>query len=137
MLGGSASISTTAVVTARRATSRSRRDDGEQRLAEEADIGVGEERVVAEGGRHVVLAGDVGGGEHGHDAGRGAHGRDIEREQAPARLRRLADGDVQRALGLADVVDILRGALDVLDAGIVRQGLADVAERLGIREAVS
>ena len=111
-----------------------RRDDGEERLTQKADVGVDEERIVAEGRRHVVLAGDVGCGEHGHHAGHGTHGRDIERDQSPARLRRLTDGHMQRALGLADVVDILRGALDVLDAGIVRQGLADVAERLGIRE---
>src|SRR5215207_500642 len=105
-----------------------RRDDGEQGLTQKADVDVDEERIVAEGGRYVVLAGNVGRGENRHDARYGAYGRYVEGEQSPARLRRLTDGDVQRALGLADIVDILRRTLNVLDAGIVRQGLADMAE---------
>jgi hypothetical protein len=39
---------------------------------------------------------------------------------------------MQRAVRLANVVDILGGTLDVLEAGIVRQGLPDMAERLNL-----
>ena len=49
-------------------------DDGEEGLTEEADVPIGEERIVTEGRRHVVLAGNVGSSEHRHDAGHGAHG---------------------------------------------------------------
>ncbi len=44
------------------------RDHGEQRLTVEADLPLDEKRIVAEGRRHVVLAGDVGGRQHRDDA---------------------------------------------------------------------
>ncbi len=104
------------------------RDDREQGLAVEGDVALDEHRIVAEGGRDVVLAGNVRRGQHRDDAGRGADRGQVEQEQAAAGLRRAADGDVQRAFGLADVVDVLRRALHVLDRGIVRQRLPDMAQ---------
>jgi hypothetical protein len=109
-----------------------RGDHGEDRLSEEADLAVREQRIVAEGRRHVVLAGDVGGGEDSDDAGHRTHRGDVEGDQASARFRRLADRHMERAVRLADVVDILRHPLHVLDGGIVRQGLPDMAERLRV-----
>ncbi len=81
------------------------RDDREQRLAVEEDLLVGEQRLVGENGRDVVLAGNVGGGQHRNDAVGRAHRGKIEPAQRAARLVGHADGDMQRALRLANVVD--------------------------------
>jgi hypothetical protein len=114
-----------------------RRHHGEHRLAVEADGILDEHRIVPEGGRDVVLARHVGGREHRDDALRGANGGQVEGDEPPARLRGLPDRHVQRALGLADVVDVLRQPLDVLARRIVRQRPVDVAEHaLAVRRRV-
>jgi len=100
-----------------------RRHDGEERLAVEIDLALGEHRIIAHGRGDVVGAGYVGGGEHHDDTGRLPHGAEIERGDAPARLGRHADGDMQGALGLADIVDVMRSALHVPQGRIMRQGL--------------
>ena len=96
----------------------------------EADGIVGEHRVVAEGRRDVVLPGDFGGGEHRDHAGAGADGGEVEGGEAAARAGGLADGDMERALRLAQVVDVERRALHVLRGGIVGQRAVHVAEGL-------
>ena len=60
----------------------SSRDDRENRLIVEQDLLVGEQRLVGESGRDVVLAGNVGGGQHRDDALGGAHRGEIEPAQA-------------------------------------------------------
>ena len=101
------------------------RDDGENRLIVEQNLLVGEQRLVGERRRNVVPARDVGGGEHGDDALGGAHRGKIEPAQRPARLVGQADRDVQRPGGLADVVDIGRGAADVQARRIMGERLVD------------
>ena len=54
--------------------------------------------------------------------------RSMPRNRA-ARHRRAADGDMQRADRLRNVVDIFGAALHVLGAAVVRQRLVDVAQR--------
>ena len=79
-------------------------------------------------GADVVLAGDVGRGQHRDHAGRGAHRIEIDAEQLPGRDRRAADRDVQQALGLADVVDEGRAARDVLGGRVMPQRAAHDAQ---------
>ena len=92
-------------------------------------VSVGEHRIVAHHRADIVLAGNVGGGQHRDDAGRGAHGVEIERSDPPARDRRAADRDVQRALRLADVVDVDGGAGDMRGAESCAVGTAHDAQR--------
>ncbi len=72
-------------------------DDGEQGLAAIENLVGGEERLVLERRRDVVGAGNVGGRQHGDDAGRGADGFEIEGAQFSRRLVRHADGDMQQS----------------------------------------
>ena len=81
---------------------------------------VGEHRIVAGDRADIVLAGNVGGGQHRDHAGRRAHRVEIEPSDLPARDRRAADRDVQRAFRLADVVDVGRAARDMLRRGVMR-----------------
>ena len=46
-----------------------------------------------------------------------------------ARHRRTADGDMQRADRLRDIVDILGRALHMLGAAVMRQRLVHMAQR--------
>ena len=85
----------------------------------------------AKTGRDVVLAGNVGRGQHRDNAGRRAHRAEIEARHHAAGPVRHADGDMQRPLGLADVVDIGRRALHVQPSGIVRQRLVNDRSRSG------
>ena len=94
------------------------------------DLIDGKERIVAESRRHVVLARYVGCGEDRDDASAGADLSKLKCGNAPAGLRRLSDGNVKRALGLADIIDVLRRALHVLRGGIMRESAMDVAKRL-------
>ena len=100
-------------------------DDGEQRLAVEHHVLVGEQRLVGEHRRDVVLAGYIGRRQNGDHARRRAHGAKVQALQFAAGLVGHADRDMQRACGLADVIDIVRRALDVQPGGIVRQRLMD------------
>ena len=104
--------------------------DGEEGLAMEADDVGGEQGVVAEGGGNVVDPGNVGGGEHGDDARGGSDCCEVERDEPSPRPRRLADCNVERAVRLAEIVDVERGALDVLGGGVVGERAMDVAEGL-------
>jgi hypothetical protein len=94
-------------------------DDGEHHLAVEGNPGVGEDRIVAHGGAAVVVAGNVGGGENGDDAGRGAHLLEIEPGDDAARRRRIAGRDMDGARGLALVVDVEGPAADMARGAVV------------------
>ena len=61
---GRSSYSTRASRAAARAASSRLRGDGEQRLAGIVDLVLGEDRVVVEDRADIVLAGNVGGGQH-------------------------------------------------------------------------
>ena len=62
--------------------------------------------------------------------GRRAHRSKIECGNAPARHRRLPTATCKRAVGLADIVDVLGRALHMLGGGIMRQSAMDVAKGL-------
>ena len=113
---------------ARRASPRVSRHDGEHDLAVELDLSVDEHRIVVQHRADVVLAGNVGGGEHRDHAGRGAHRIEIDAEQLPGRDRRAADRDMQQPLRLADVVDEGRAAGDMLRRGVVAHRAAHDAQ---------
>ena len=99
------------------------RDHREQRLTVKQDLLLREQRLVVEGGGDVVAAGDVGRGQHRYDIGRRAHGAEVERAQFARRLVRHADANVQRARGLADVVEIGRGAAHMRARAVMRMRL--------------
>ena len=54
---------------------------------------------------------------------------EIETAQRAARNRRAADGDMQRADRLGDIVDIFGAALHMLGAAVMRQRLVNMAQR--------
>ena len=84
---------------------------------------VSEQRLVGEHRRNVVLAGNIGRRQNGDDARHRARRLEIEALQSAAGLVGHADRDMQRARGLADIVDIVRRALNVQTRGIVRRRL--------------
>ena len=120
-----ASMSILARRAARRASSRVRAIDGEQRLAVEHHVPVREQRLVGEHRRDVVLAGNIGRRQNGDDARRRARRLEVQALQSATGLVGHADRDMQRARRLADIVDIVRRALNVQTRGIVRQRLMD------------
>ena len=81
----------------------------------------------------IVLAGDVGGGEDGDDAGRGADRVEVERQQPGMAV----GGDGRRRGGACPaaraVVDIERAARDMELGAVVRQRLVDGALSHGAR----
>ena len=81
-------------------------DHREHHLAVEFDRIGGEHGIVAHHGTDVVAPGNIGRGEHRDDAGDLAHGVEIDAQDAPAGRRRPAGREMQRALGLAQVVDV-------------------------------
>jgi hypothetical protein len=97
--------------------------DGEQRLTVEHHVLVSEQRLVGEHRRDVVLAGNIGCRQNGDDARRPARSLEVQALQSAAGLVGHADRDMQCARGLANIVDIVRRALDVKTRGIVRQWL--------------
>ena len=100
--GLASSMSILARRAARRAASRVSRDDGEQRLAVEQDFLFGEQRLVGEYRRDVVLAGNIGRGQHRDDAGRGARrrrGRASAARPPPCRPCRRRHAACPRARG--------------------------------------
>ena len=101
------------------------RDDREQGLAVEQDLVEREQGLVGENRRDVVLAGNIGRRQNGDDARGAAHRFQTQALQFAGGLVGHADRDMQRARGLADVVDISRRALDVQAGGIVRQRLVN------------
>ena len=103
------------------------RGDEEERLARIEDLAVGEQPVVMDDRADIVLAGNVGGGEDGDDAGRGPHRVEIERQQGRMAFGGMAEGEVEQARRLGQIVDIGRGAGDMEVGAVVRQRLVDGA----------
>ena len=73
----------------------------------------------------IVLAGDVGGREDRDHARRGADGVEIEAGQPRMAVGGEAEGQVERAGRLGQIVDIGRGAGDMELGAVVRQRLVD------------
>ena len=67
---------------------------------------VSQHGITADGGRPVVVAGNILRRQHGHDIGRGMHRCQIQPRDAPARHRAKPQRHVQRARRLGQVVDI-------------------------------
>ena len=87
-----------ASLAARRACVAGLGGDGEQRLADVLDDVVGEHRlVVAVDRADVVVAGDVGGGQHADHARRRAHRRDVDAVIRACASVADAELDVQQA----------------------------------------
>ncbi len=104
-------------------------DHREHHLTVELDRVDGKHRIVAHHRTDVVASGDVGRGQHRDDARHLAHGVEIDAHDPPARRRCPAGREMQRALRLAQVVDVDGGARDVANRGIVRSRLAYDAQR--------
>jgi hypothetical protein len=104
------------------------RHHGEHDLAVKLDLARDEHRVVAGDRADIVLARNVGCGQHRDDAGRGAHRGEVDAEQLARRNRRAADRDVKQAFGLAHVVDEGGAAGDVLRRGVVAHRAAHDAQ---------
>ena len=99
---------------------------GEDDLAMEQDFAVGENRIIAHGRAAVVDARNVGGGEDGDDARIFAHRVEIACDDAtPGTLWRVARRDMQRAFGLAHVVDIDGAALHMKCRAVMGERQAD------------
>ena len=126
-IAGRSSYSTTARRAAARACADGLGGHGEQRLAPVFDQPVGEHRVVAGDGAHIVDARHVLGRQHDDDARRRPHRGDVERRDGGVRPLALGDVDVQRARRLGDVVDVDRLARHVLGAAVVAARRADAA----------
>ena len=75
----------------------------------------------------IVLAGNVGGGEDRDHARRGADRGQIEAGQPRMAVGGEAEGEVERAGGLRQIVDIGRRAGDMEVGAVVRQRLVDGA----------
>ncbi len=95
-------------------------DHGKDRLAPEPHLGFGKDRIVVALDRaDVVLAGNVGGGQHVDNAGRRAHRVQIQRGDAAVRAGRQPQIGMQRAFGQRQVVGVIRATGDVFPRGIV------------------
>ena len=105
------------------------RRDGKDRLPAKQHLAGREQRLVPQRRGNVVAAGHIGGGDHRDDTRRGPDGGQIDRRDAAAGHRRTADGQMQQAGGLGQVIDIGRRALDVLGGAVMRQRLAHMAQR--------
>ena len=99
------------------------RDDGEQSLAVEHYLLVDEQRLIGENRRNVVLARNIRRGQNSDDARGAADRLQAQALQFAGGLVGHADRDMQRARGLANVVDVSRRALDMQARGIMRQRL--------------
>src|SRR5208283_2613815 len=120
-----ASMSIFARRAARRASSRVRATTANSAWPWNITSWSSEQRLVGEHRRDVVLAGNIGRRQNGDDARRRARRLEAQALQSAAGLVGHADRDMQRARGLADIVDIVRRALNVQTRGIVRQRLMD------------
>ena len=85
-------------------------DHHEDHLAPKDHGAIGDQGIVVEGVGGVVVAGHIRRRQHGDHARGGPHLGEIKRLDASARGGGEAGGQMQRALGLADVVDIGRCA---------------------------
>ena len=106
---------------------RAGRGDEEERLAGIEDFAVGEQAIVMDDRADIVLAGDVAGGEDGDDAGRDPHRVEIQRDERGVAVGGVAEGEVEQAGRLGQIVDIGGGAGDVEVGAVVRQRLVDGA----------
>ena len=103
-------------------------DHGEDRLAVEHHLALGEDRVVVMvGGADVVDAGNVGGREHQLDAGAVLDSREVDLLDQAMGAVRQAERGMQQAGRFGHVVDVERLAGHVLVTGIVAGGLIDAA----------
>ena len=101
------------------------RDDREQSLAVEHNLIEGEQRLIGEDRRDVVLARNIRRGQNRDDARGAADCLEAQALQFAGGLIGHADRDMQRARGLANVVDVSRRALDMQARGIMRQRLVN------------
>ena len=99
------------------------RDDREQSLAVEHHVLFDEEGLIGEDRRNVVLARNIRRSQNYDDARSAADRLQAQALQFAGGLIGHADRDMQRARGLANVVDVSRRALDMQARGIVRQRL--------------
>ena len=97
------------------------RDDREQSLAVEQDLIEGEQRLIGKNRRNVVLAWNIRRRQDRDDARGRAHRLQLQALQFAGGPVGHTDRDMQRARGLADVVDIGRCALNMQARGIMRQ----------------
>jgi hypothetical protein len=111
------------------------RDHGEDGLADVAQLAVGQDRIVVQDRPAVVVAGDVGGREHVDDARHGTDPVQSHRAQAPVRDRRQAEGGVQRAGQLGDVVDVGGAAGHVQVGRLVRARRTDAGAGARLEKA--
>ncbi len=100
-------------------------DDASDGVADIFDGPFGKQRLAANDRRNVVGAGDVVGRDDGHDAGRSSRRLDIDIADFAASNRALDQEGVERADDVGHVVDIGRGAGDVLDRAVVAHQSAD------------
>ena len=105
-----------------------RRDHGENGLAVKYHVIGGKHRLVGIGGRNIVLAGNVLCGKDSADSGIGAYLVEIEPDDPASCRRRSTNRHVQRAFGFADIVDIIGGALHVLEGAVMRHCLTHVPQ---------
>ena len=108
--------------------------NGEDRLTHVMHGPGGQQRLVMGGGRHVIGEGQVGGGQHRHHAGGRAHGVEIHGGDLAMGGVRQPERQVQAVRGRRDVVDVSRGAGDVLPRAVVGQGLRDAHARTSSTE---
>ncbi len=108
--------------------------DGEQALAHAIDDALGEQPVVMHHRAYIVLAGDVGGGEHGDDAGAGAHRRKVHAQDAGVGLGALGQMHVQQPRRFGQVVDIERRPGHMTLGAVVGDRGVDALEGLGQRK---
>ncbi len=92
----------------------------EHRLADELHQAVGENRIVGDDRAAIVLARDVGRGQHRDDARRRLDGAGIEPRDARVGALAQAQRDMARAGKFGDVVDVGRLAGNVQSRRLVR-----------------
>ena len=106
------------------------RDDDEHRLVVKLDAVGRQNGVIAGVDRAGIVApGDILCREHANNAGRGAYRGKLDRFDPTACHRRAANGEMQRAFRLANVVHVDGAAANVAHRGIVPRGHADGARR--------
>ena len=94
-------------------------------LAVKFDPAVGQDRIAAEGRTAIVLARNIGGGQHGDHARRRTDGVEIEfRDPALGRANRITRRDVQNVRRFGHVVDKLRRALNLPGGAVMGDGIA-------------
>ena len=106
-------------------------DDGKDRLAEVAQLLIGQDRIVVQQRAAIVLAGNVGGGQHRDDARLALQQFEVDARQPAMRDRRQPQRRVQGAMHLGNVVHIDRFAADMQGRRFMRVAGADHLVQLG------